>query len=185
MEPDPRPTTMAAVSLDPTERFGFIRLRSPLARAVVPVAAGAAAIGVILLATLGIAALMAGGRAELTDRLAPSTFRVGDVEDVAGEIEEDGPLLLAGMGTSGERTLVLDHAGDDPTRGWRTFWAYPADRDASCALAQAEGTGRFTDCEGRPLGVDDLARPEGVRPVVQDQRVLYLDLREATTPPTT
>jgi hypothetical protein len=176
---------MAPVSLDPTERFGFVRLRSPLTRAVVPVVAGAAAIALILLATWGIAALMAGGRAELTERLAPSTFRVGEVEDVADEIEEDGPLLLAGLDTSGERTLVLDHAGDDPTRGWRTYWAYPADRDASCALTQGEGTGRFTDCEGRALAVSDLARPEGVRPVVQDQRVLYLDLRGATTPTTT
>ena len=128
---------------------------------------------------------MTGGRAELTERLAPSTFRVGDVEDVADEIGEDGPLVLAGLGTSGDRTLVLDHAGDDPTRGWRTYWAYPADRDASCAVAQAEGTGRFTDCEGRSIFVSDLARPEGVRPVVQDQRVLYLDLRGATTPTTT
>jgi hypothetical protein len=185
VEPDPRPTTMAPVSLDPAERLGFVRLRSPLTRAVVPVVAGAAAIGLILLATWGIAALMTGGNTDLTERLAPSTFRVGDVEDVADEIDEDGPLLLAGLDTSGERTLVLDHVGDDPTRGWRTYWAYPADRNASCAVSQGEGTGTFTDCEGRHLDVSDLAPPPGVRPVVQDQRVLYLDLRGATTPTTT
>jgi hypothetical protein len=185
VEPDPRTTTMAPVSLDPAERFGFVRLRSPLARAVVPVVAGAAAIAVILLATWGIAALMAGGSAELTDRLAPSTFRVGEVEDVADEIDEDGPLVLAGLDTSGERTLVLDHVGDDPTREWHAYWAYPADRNSSCAVVQSEGTGRFTDCEGRHLAVSDLARPRGVCVVVQDQRVLYLDLRGATTPTTT
>jgi hypothetical protein len=173
------------VSLNPAERSAFVRLRSPLARAVVPVVAGAAAIALILLATWGIAALMTGGSTELTERLAPSTFRVGDVEDVADEIDEDGPLLLAGLDTGGERTLVLDHDGDDPTRGWRAYWAYPADRNAACAVSQDEGTSTFTDCAGRRLDVSDLARPFGVRPVVQDQRVLYLDLRGATTPTTT
>ena len=157
MEPDPRPTTMAPVSLDPAERFGFVRLRSPLARAVVPVVAGAAAIALILLATWGIAALMTGGRAELTERLAPSTFRVGDVEDVADEIDEDGPLLLAGLNTTtGERTLVLDHVGDDPTRGWRTYWAYPADRDASCAVDPGRGDRPVHRLRGPP--------PRRVRP---------------------
>jgi hypothetical protein len=173
------------VSLNPAERSGFVRLRSPLARAVVPVVAGAAAIALILLATWGIAALMTGGNTELTERLAPSTFRVGDVEDVADEIDADGPLVLAGLDTAGERTLVLDHDGDDPTRGWRAYWAYPADRNPACAVSQGEGTSTFTDCEGRRLDVSDLARPVGVRPVVQDQRVLYLDLRGATTPTTT
>jgi hypothetical protein len=186
VEPDPRTTTMALMSADPAGQFGFVRLRSPLARAVVPVVAGAAAIALILLATWGIAALMTGGNTELTERLAPSTFRVGDVADVADEIAEDGPLILAGLSTTaGERTLVLDHVGDDPTRGWQTYWAYPADRDSSCAVAQGEGTNTFTDCDGRHLAVSELARPRGVRPVVQDQRVLYLDLRGATTPTTT
>ncbi len=160
MEPDPPTTTMAPVSLDPAERFGFVRLRSPLARAVVPVVAGAAAIALILLATWGVAALMAGGNAELTERLAPSTFRVGEVEDVADEIDEDGPLLLAGLDTSGERTLVLDHAGGDPTRGWRAFWAYPADRDSSCAVVQSEGTGRSPTARDAPSPCPTSLRPE-------------------------
>ena len=177
---------MVPVSDDRAARQAVVRLRSPLARAVVPVVAGAVAIGLILLATWGVAALIAGGNADLTERLAPPTFRVGDVDDVAEEIEERGPLLFPGLNTTtGERTLVLDHLGDDPTRGWRAYWAYPEDRDASCRVAQDEGTRTFTDCAGRRLDVSDLAPPSGVRPVVQDQRVLYLDLRGATTTTTT
>jgi hypothetical protein len=174
------------MTVDPAERPALVRLRSPLARAVVPVVAGAAVIALIMLATWGIAALIAGGNADLTERLAPPTFRVGEVDAVADEIEERGPLLFPGLNTTtGERTLVLDHVGDDPTRGWRAFWAYPADRDTSCPVTQREGTNTFTDCEGRRLDVSDLAPPPGVRPVVQDQRVLYLDLRGATAPATT
>lgn len=163
-----------------------IRLRSPFARAVVPVIAGAAAIALILLATWGVAALMSGGGTDLAERLAPATFRVGEVDDVAEEIAEGGPLLLPGLNTTtGLRTVVLDHTGTDPTRGWHAYWAYPADRDPSCLVVQTPDTSTFTDCDGRELDVSELAPPPGVRPVVQDQRVLYLDLRGATTPPTT
>ena len=163
-----------------------VRLRSPFARAVVPVLAGAAAIALILLATWGVAAVISGGDAELAERLAPPTFRVGDVDDLAEEIAERGPLLFPGLNTTtGLRTLVLDHTGTDPTRGWDAYWAYPADRDASCPVVQTQGTRTFTDCDGRELDVSGLAPPPGVHPEVRDRRVLYLDLRGATTPSTT
>jgi hypothetical protein len=172
------------VTFEPPGRA--IRLRSPFARAVVPVVAGAAAIALILLATWGVAALISGGDADLAERLAPPTFRVGEVDNIAEEIAERGPLLLPGLNTTtGQRTVVLDHTGTDPTRGWHAYWAYPADRDPACVVVQTEGTSSFTDCNGRELDVSELAPPPGVKPVVQDQRVLYLDLRGATTPSTT
>jgi hypothetical protein len=174
------------VLTDLVDRLAFQRLRSPLARAVVPVVGGALVIGLILLATWGIAVLISHGGVDTTERLAPSTFRVGDLDDVADEIAEDGPLLFPGLNTTtGERTLVLDHQGDDPTRGWRVFWAYPADRDASCPVAQVEGTPTFTDCDGRRLDVSELARPETVRPVVENQKSLSIDLRAPASTTTT
>ncbi len=163
-----------------------VRLRSPFARAVVPVLAGAAAIALILLATWGVAAVISGGDAELAERLAPPTFRVGEVDDLAEEIAERGPLLLPGLNTTtGLRTIVLDHTGTDPTRDWHAYWAYPADRDPSCLVEQTPETSTFTDCDGRELVVSELAPPPGVEVVVQDGRVLYLDLRDATAPSTT
>jgi hypothetical protein len=157
------------------------RLRSPLARAVVPVAGGIAVLGLIFLATWGVAAFISRGGAESTERLAPSTFSAGSVEARAESVEEDGPLLFPGLNTtSGERTLVVDHNGDDPTRGWVVYWAYPADRDASCAVEQVPDTSTFTDCEGRRLDVSQLAPPVGVYPIVENQRTLTIDLREAT-----
>jgi hypothetical protein len=168
------------VIVELAERFASTRLRSPLARAVVPVVGGAVVIALILLATWGVAALV---RHNPSEQLAPSTFPVGNVEAIAEEIAENGPLLFPGLNTTtGERSIVLDHEGEDATRGWRIYWAYPADRDASCPVTQQEGSRRFTDCEGRTLDVPQLALPpDGVHPVVENRRVLVLDLQPSAT----
>jgi hypothetical protein len=156
------------------------RLRSPLARAVVPVLGGAAVIGLIFLATWGIAVFISRGGAESTERLAPPTFELGSVERRAESIAEDGPLLFPGLNTTtGERTLVVDHTGDDAAAGWRVYWAYPADRAATCVVEQERGTSTFIDCEGRRLDVAELALPDGVFPVVSNERTLSIDLRAA------
>lgn len=162
------------------------RLRSPLARAVVPVLGGAAVLGLIFLATWAIAAFRSGDDVSLSERLAPSTFRVGAVQDVADEVADNGPILFPGLNTTtGERTIVLDHAGGDPTRGWAVYFAYPADRDVRCAVEQVEGTASFVDCDDRTIDVSELAPPPGVRPVVENQRTLSIDLREARQGSTT
>lgn len=162
------------------------RLRSPLARAILPVLGGSAVIALIFLATWGIAAYIARGGAEQTERLAPTTFELGGVDARAESIAEDGPLLFPGLDTAtGTRTLVVDHTGDDPAAGWRVFWAYPADRDASCPVDQVRGTATFTDCDGRTIDVSELTPPVGVFPVVSNSRSLSIDLRAAVTGPST
>jgi len=159
------------------------RLRSPAVRAIVPVLGGALLLGTIMGVTWLIAAFISGGGGESTERLAPPTFDVGDVERVAASVAEDGPILFPGLNTTtGERTLVLDHEGADPARGWRVYWAYPADRDASCPVEQVEGSARFVDCDGREIAVTALALPDGVNPVVENQRRLSIDLRSSVTP---
>ena len=142
---------------------------------------GIAVIGLILLATWGIAAFISAGGAESTERLAPVTFNAGNAEVRAETVEEEGPLILPGLETtSGERTLVVDHEGDDPTQGWRVYWAYPAGRDASCAVEQVRGTSEFVDCADRRIDVTELAAADGVRPIVENRETLILDLRGAT-----
>jgi hypothetical protein len=154
------------------------RLRSPFARAVVPVLGGAIVLAAIMGLTWLIAAYISGGGAESSERLAPSTFAVGDVDSIAKIVAEDGPILFPGLNTTtGRRTLVLDHQGDDPAEGWHVYWAYPADRDAACAVTQVRRTSRFTDCDGRQLDVTELALPEGVRPIVENRERLSIDLR--------
>lgn len=159
-----------------------IRLTSPFARAVVPVLGGIAFFVVLALVTWGIAAYISRGGAEVTERLAPSRFEVGSVQNAAKIVEEDGPIIFPGLSTTtGERTLVLDHEGDDPTRGWRIFYAYPVDRP-DCPVEQVIGTREFIDCDGAIITVTDLSLPEsGVFPVVENQRILSIDLAGVTT----
>lgn len=156
-----------------------MRLRSPVARAVVPVLGGAAVLALIMLFTYGMAVLISGGDGpEASERLAPRTIALGNVENRARDVAEDGPLLFPGLNTSiGERSVVLHHEGDDPATGWIVFAAHPADRPMSCAIEQVRGTATFTDCEGRTLDVTELAPPDGgIRPVVYDRQRLELDL---------
>jgi hypothetical protein len=159
-----------------------VKLQSPLARAVVPVLGGIAFFVVLGLVTWGIAAWISRGGAEVTDRLAPSRFEVGSVESAAQIVAEDGPIIFPGLATTtGERTLVLDHEGTDPTRGWRVYYAYPVGRP-DCPVEQVIGTREFIDCDGATLTVAELSPPaSGVFPVVENQRVLYLDLAGVTT----
>jgi len=155
-----------------------IKLRSPFTRAVVPVVAGIFGLAAIGLFTWGIAAYISRGGAETSDRLAPTTLEVGSVQNVADIVEEDGPVLFPGLNTTtGARTIVLDHEGDDPTRGWRIYYAYPADQDADCAVEQVVGTRSFIDCNGNTIDVADLSPPPpGVNPIVEDQRKLIISL---------
>jgi len=153
------------------------RPTSTLGRAVLPVAGGALLLAALLGLLWAVAAWMSSdGRP--AERLAPTTFEVGDVTTFSEHIAESGPLLFPGLNTtSGERTLVLDHTGDDPAEGWHLYWAHPADRGPTCAVEQVEGTDRFVDCSGRELGVDELAPPAGTCAIVESRRDLAIGLR--------
>ncbi len=154
-----------------------------MTRAIVPVLGGLVFLVLLALVTWGIAAWISGGGVEVTDRLAPSRIEVGSAQNAADIVAEDGPIIFPGLNTTtGERTLVLDHEGDDPTRGWRIFYAYPIGRP-DCGVEQVIDTGELLDCDGNPIDVNDLSPPEsGVFPVVENQRVLFIDLTGVTTP---
>jgi hypothetical protein len=148
----------------------------------VPVVGGLVFLVFMALVTWGIAAWISRDGVETSEQLAPTTFTVGSVESAARIVEEDGPILFPGLDTtSGERTLVLHHEGDDPTRGWQIFYAHPVGRP-DCPVEQVVGTSQFVDCDGTTLDVLDLSAPDsGVNPVVQDQRTLIIDLSGVTT----
>ncbi len=164
-----------------------VKLRSPLTRALLPNLGGLAVLGLIGLMLWGFAAYISRGDAPTSDRLAPSNLRVGSVTNVADEIVDKGPILFPGLGTTeGERTIVLDHTGDDPAIGWVVYYAYPAGGDESCVVEQVrnddgDGTRKFTDCDGNTIDVSELSPPPpGVNPVVENQRLLSIDLSGVT-----
>lgn len=160
------------------------RPTSPLGRAVLPVLAGIAFFAVLGLALWGIAAVLSNNPDQVNERLARTTFEVGRTERLAEVIAEDGPLLFQGLvGDDADNSVVLDHTGDDPANGWVVYFAHPADRAETCKVTQIERTRRYTDCDGREIGVEQLAPPpDGVRPVVSD--TVTIDLRAANTPNT-
>ncbi|MEQ8439996.1 MAG: hypothetical protein RIB65_21085 [Ilumatobacter fluminis] len=157
------------------------RLRSPFARAVVPVLGGVVVLGLIALFLWGMAAWISRGGAEATERIAPSELTVGPVESLAEEVAESGPLFFPELGTAiGTRSIVVDHTGAVAADGWRVYWAYPADREPTCVVEQVVGTRLFVDCDGREVDVSELSPPdEGVFPRVDGRETLVIDLRAA------
>ncbi len=161
------------------------RLRSPLARALVPVLGGIAFF-VVFFAGLWVVATVINDRATPTSSVANKVFEVGKVESMAKAVAEDGPLLFPDLKSpDGVRSIVLDHTGTDIAKGWRAYYGYPADRDASCLVTHKQGTRIFTDCDGRTLSVDQLTKPINVRPIVENRKTLYIDLRGVSATSTT
>jgi hypothetical protein len=150
----------------------------------VPVLGGMLVIVAIGLFTWAMAAYISGG--ETSERLAPTQFEVGSTQNAARIVAEDGPIMFPGLyTTTGERTFVMAHDGDDPATGWRVYAAYPAGRDATCNVEQVVGTSEFIDCDGNTIDVSELAPPPaGVNPIVENGRTLILDLRGVTASPT-
>jgi hypothetical protein len=155
-------------------------------RALLPNVGGIIVLALIGLMLWGFAAYISRGGTETSERLAPSSLRLGSVTNVADQVTESGPILFPGLGTTeGERTIVLDHVGDDPARGWVVYFAYPAGGDPDCAVEQVrvdgDGTREFVDCDGATLDVTELSPPPaGVNPVVENERLLSIDLSGVT-----
>jgi hypothetical protein len=151
-----------------------------------PVVAGLAFFGLLGFVLWGIAAVMSGEQSQSTT-FTPDRLPVGNVQRWSESIKETGPVLFPGLGTTtGERTLVLNHTGTNPERGWSVYYAHPADRPPSCAIEQIIETDTFTDCDGRTISVVDLAPPaNGEFPIIEDRTMLYIDLGERTFETTT
>ena len=157
------------------------QLRTSASRAVVPVVLGVVFFAVLGLALWGVAALISDG--ESSDLLASRRFEPGSTRTYSRIVADQGPIIFPDLlGTDGDKTIVLDHVGDDPNVGWRIYLAHPADRDLDCKVEQVRGTREFTDCAGRTIAVESLALPPaGISPVVSPDGVLSLDLTEAAT----
>ena len=156
-------------------------LRSPFRRAIVPIIGGIA----FFAALFGMTWLMASyitNNADVKTQLGDRTFVVGPVVDIAKSIAENGPVLYPDLRDSnGTRSIVIEHFGDEPAKGWQVYYAYPADRDSTCLVKQIERTHTFTDCEGRTLKSEQLQPPADVRPIVENGTTLLIDLRGSST----
>jgi hypothetical protein len=145
---------------------------------VVPVLGGIGFFALLALVLWGIASVVASNGGSATANLASNVFRPGSVVRYAAIIDEDGPVLFPDLlGTDGDKTIVLDHGSTNPMDGWSIYLGHPADRPITCKVTQVRHTDQFTDCEGRTIAVEELARPaQGIRPVVSADGILTLDL---------
>ena len=160
--------------------------RSTFARAVIPVLLGIGFIILVGLMLWGVAALTANNSEDATANLAPAFQDMGRATFVAGQIDDGGPIILQDL-IGSDRNIVLDHTAAD---GFQIYLGHPADRDSSCQIEQVKRTRQFTDCENRTLDAADLALPPlGVRPIINGDGTLTLDLTSdsvaTTTPGTT
>jgi hypothetical protein len=156
------------------------QLRTPLARALVPVGAGIGFFVLFGLALWGIAAYMAGKGAELN--LGRSEFNVGRVDQVADIVAKTGPILFQGLkGNQAARSLIIDHKGPEDVEGWVVYQAIPTDRPDTCFVTQVPKTRIFSDCDGRQVTTDQLRPASDVQVTIQDRRFLVLTLAGATT----
>jgi hypothetical protein len=88
------------------------------------------------------------GAGDVSVEPGDSTFRVGDAERLAGDIEREGPLLLPDP-AGGDRDVWLVHIGTADTEGWRVFAARPPTSPRDCYVEWAAGDRTFVDnCDG-------------------------------------
>ena len=169
-------TTVLRVGIGTIQEM-FRRLRSPMARAVVPIVGGLAFFALLF----GVTWLFADQATDNRKReIRPGnyTFRVGPVDDMADIVKKEGPILYPDLrDTLYQRTIVVDHQGEEPSVGWQVYYAYPADRGPECLVTHIENTRNFMDCENRTITVEQLHRPVDARPVVENRSSLLIDLR--------
>jgi hypothetical protein len=151
----------------------------------VPVLGGIAFFA-LFFAGLWLVATVINNRAEPGSEIGNRVFEVGKVSAMAKAIAADGPLLFPDLKSpDGVLSIVLDHEGSDPAVGWQVYYGFPADRDAKCLVTHVQGTRTFTDCENRTIQVSQLKAPSEVRPIVENKKTLYIDLRGLTASVTT
>src|SRR5690606_10823432 len=93
------------------------QLKTSFTRAVVPVLGGIGFFALLFLALWGVAALTSRNSAQTNEVLAGRTFEPGRVTTYASIVEAGGPIIFPDLlGTDGDKTIVLDHTGDDPAR---------------------------------------------------------------------
>ena len=158
-------------------------LRSPLARAVVPVLGGIAFFAV-LGGILWLVALFIGHNPDNV-QLGANRFEVGRIDRLADSIAKTGPQLFQDLkSTDARRSIVVDHVGSVDTVGWSVYRPFPADVPGEqCFAVQTPLTRQFTDCQGRIIDVTQLQPATDVRVDIQNGRTLVLTFSGAVLEP--
>jgi hypothetical protein len=113
-------------------------------------------------------------------QLGDPVFEVGQVRRLAPPIRRQGPLLFPDL-LRRNRTVYVQHLGDEPTQGWLAFEAHRPDGPASCQLRWRPASTDFVDpCDGRTYPADGTGLVQfktEVRNKKKAGATLYVDLR--------
>ena len=154
------------------------RLRSPVARAVVPVTAGLAVLALLFGFLWLIAVVVTRNADEADRRIGADVFEVGRVDRLADSVERNGPILLPNLsGPAGERPVGLVHDGATDFEGWRVFSLRPAGNAPDCLVSLERSTKQLMDCAGEEFTPDQLPDAERVVVLIDDDGTLTLDLQ--------
>ena len=164
------------------------RSRGHAGRALLIAAAGAL---LTLAVAFGISVLDNRGRVEV--KLGDDTFSGLQADEMAADIAERGPFLVADASPGGDRDIVLQHLSDDVDEGWIAIAARPPGVPRNCTIQWQtdDGVFRLLDENGAVGGECDGTEypPDGgdleTFPVAVEDGRLDVDINAANRASTT
>ncbi len=94
------------------------------------------------------------GGTEVPIQLGEPVFRAGNAAELADTIDRNEPILLPDA-SGGDRDIVINHVGDDPTEGWVAFAARPLTATRDCFVQWQAGDRTFVNtCDGTVYPAD-------------------------------
>ena len=140
-----------------------------------------AAVSVVLLLGLAFLVANAASKGDVEIRLGDDRFNAGQVDNLAGGIDEGGglPFLYQDL-IGGDRHLFVQHRGDDPDVGWVAFGAFVPE-DPECRVEiDRERKALVNACDEDETFPLDGSGLRYYPTTVEDGR-LYVDLNELST----
>ena len=96
---------------------------------------------------------------DLELNLGSSVFEAGQVDRLAEDIADKGPLFFGDL-VGRDRDIYLQHIGDEPDEGWYAFAARPLDAARDCFVEWDPDAGNFVDnCSGTIYPADGEGLP--------------------------
>ena len=100
-----------------------------------------AVVGVAMALGVAFAVANLASSGDVDVNLGDDRFNAGSVENRAESVADGGPVLFPDPANF-TRSIYVDHAGDDPERGWTAFGAFVPDRP-ECSVTFDQDAERF------------------------------------------
>lgn len=133
---------------------------------------------VLAICVAGAVLALSAQNQDIEVNLGDDEFEVPGVEPAAARIAEDGPDIYPDL-VGGNRPILLNHVGDDPTEGWVAVVAIAPGSEA-CIVDWDADDEVFRDCEGTSYPPDGTGLDQ--LPTRVEDDTLYVDLGRGRQP---